>query len=196
MGDILAIVLAGGESKRMGFPKMLLKINGRTMLEVVICNIADSDVNNTLVILGAEQESLNEILDRMSVNSRYNDNYKEGMLSSVKCGFSNIPSTTDAVMVFQGDQPLISPKTINRVIDAYRLYGKSINIPVFENKRGHPILIDNKFSEEVMNLKNHEGLRSLAYKFPESVLEVETEDPGILKDIDTWEEFMEIHQIH
>jgi len=180
----------------MGFPKMLLTFNGRTMIENVIVNVTRSDVDNTMVVLGAGRDALIELIRKSSVKYCYNDNYKEGMLSSVKCGFRNLPSDFEAVLVFQGDQPMITPKAINMVIEAYRLSGKGIVIPVYEKKRGHPLLIDRKYRDEIEKLDTREGLRSLAYQFSDDVLEVETDDPGILRDFDTYEEYKkEINQI-
>jgi molybdenum cofactor cytidylyltransferase len=196
MGDIWAIILAAGESKRMGFPKMFLVFNGRTMIETVIANIYESAVYNTMVVLGAEKDSLIELIGKSRVLFCYNDNYKEGMLSSVKCGFRNLPSDYGAVLVFQGDQPFITPKAINAVIKAYKFSGKGIVIPTCQNKRGHPLLIDVKYRGEIEKLCNSKGLRSLAEKFSDDVLEVDTDESGILRDFDTFEEYeMKINQI-
>jgi molybdenum cofactor cytidylyltransferase len=196
MGGLWSIILAAGESKRMGFPKMLLTFNGRTMIENVIRNVTGSVVDNTMVVLGADKEALIELVKKSSVKYCYNDNYKEGMLSSVKCGFRNLPSDFEAVLVFQGDQPMITPKVINTVIEAYRLSGKGIVIPVYEKKRGHPLLINRKYRNKIEKLDIHEGLRSLAYQFSDDVLEVETDDSGILRDFDTYEDYKkEINQI-
>ena len=196
MGALWAIILAAGESRRMGFPKMLLTLNGKTMIEKVIGNVTGSDVDDTMIVLGADRETLIDLVEKLSVKHCYNDNYKEGMLSSVKCGFRNIPSDFEAVMVFQGDQPLITPDVINTVIKAYKLTGKGIVIPVYEKKRGHPLLISRKYRNEIEKLDFREGLRSLAYQFSDDVLEVETDDSGILSDIDTYEDYnKEINQI-
>ena len=196
IGGLWGLILAAGESKRMGFPKMLLTFNGRTMIENVIGNVIRSDVDNTMVVLGADRDTLIELVEKSPVKYCYNDNYKEGMLSSVKCGFRNLPSDFEAVLVFQGDQPLIFPKAVNTVIEAYRHSGKGIVIPVYKNKRGHPLLIDRKYRNEIEKLDAHEGLRSLAYQFSDDVLEVETDDSGILRDFDTYDDYKkEINQI-
>jgi molybdenum cofactor cytidylyltransferase len=197
MGELWSIILAAGESKRMGFPKMLLSFNGKPMLENVIEVITGTSINETLVVLGADKAELLEVVGRLPVKHCFNDNYNEGMLSSVKCGFSNLPYEYDAVMVFQGDQPLISPNTVNMIIQAYRSSGKGIVVPVFKKKRGHPLLIDKKYRDEIEKLDNRKGLRSLANLFPDDVLEVETNDPGIMRDFDTYSDYMkEINQIH
>jgi molybdenum cofactor cytidylyltransferase len=196
MGGFWAIILAAGASKRMGFPKMLLTFSGRTMIENVIANVIESEVDNIMVVLGADSDVLIELIRKSSARYCYNDKYKEGMLSSVKCGLRNLPSDIDAVLVFQGDQPFITPKSINTVIHAYLASGTGIVIPVYEKRRGHPILIDRKYLDEIEKLEAREGLRSLAYKFSDDVLEVDTKDSGILRDFDTYEEYKkEINQI-
>jgi molybdenum cofactor cytidylyltransferase len=195
-GSYWALVLAAGESKRMGFPKMLLTFNGKTMLENVISNIESSYINNIMVVLGAEQKAIQEVVSKTSAKSCYNVNYKDGMLSSVKCGIRNVPSDSEAVLVFQGDQPLIESDIINDLINAYRSSNKGIVIPVYQKKRGHPLLICNKYITEIEKLDAHDGLRSLAFQFSDDVLEIETTSPGILRDFDTYEEYKkEINQI-
>jgi molybdenum cofactor cytidylyltransferase len=197
MGGIWAIILAAGESKRMGFPKMLLEFNGRSMIENVIGNVLSSDIDQTMVVLGAGRELLKELIIKYPVRYCYNDKYEDGMLSSVNCGFRNLPPDPDAVLVFQGDQPLITPDVTNKVIKAFRKSGKGIVIPVCENQRGHPLLVAGKYRCEIFKLEKSEGLRSLAYKFPEDIQEVETHDPRILRDFDTYEDYLNgINQTH
>jgi molybdenum cofactor cytidylyltransferase len=195
MDDIWAIVLAAGESKRMGFPKMLLPFNGSTMVENVINTITVSGIVNIMVVLGAERESIIERIGKSTVQYCYNEQYREGMLSSVKCGFRNIPSDCKAILVFQGDQPMISDMAINALVEAYLHSEKGIVIPVFRTKRGHPLLVDMKYRDEIEKLSPAIGLRSLAEEFSRDVLEVETNDPGILRDFDTYDEYIkEINQ--
>jgi molybdenum cofactor cytidylyltransferase len=191
MGKLWAIILAAGESKRMGFPKMLLPFRGKTMIENVIANISESKADNIMVVLGAEQESIIRLIGEMSLEYCFNDSYREGMLSSVVCGFRNLPLNLSAVLVFQGDQPLITPIAINTVIEAYLSSGKGIIIPVYRSRRGHPILIDNKYRNEIGKLSSVKGLCSLAEKFHDDVLEVNTNEPGILRDFDTYTEYLE-----
>ena len=180
----------------MGSPKMLLNFNGRTMIENVIVNVTESKVDKIMVVLGAYREALAEQIRKLPVRYCYNDNYKEGMLSSVQCGFRNLPSDFKAALVFQGDQPLITVDAINKVIDSYLSTEKGIVIPVYKGKRGHPILIDMKYKDEIGKLSPEKGLHSLAYNFSDDVLEVETTESGILRDFDTYEEYKEgINQI-
>jgi len=192
MGSMIwAIVLAAGESKRMNAPKMLLPFRGSTILETTIGNIAESEVSNIMVVLGAYSKEILSVVDNMPVTYCINDKYKDGMLSSVKCGFRNLPPVFESVLVFPGDQPLISPGIINEVIKAWRRTSKGIVVPVYRKKRGHPLLIDYKYREEINRLDADKGLRSLAEKYPDDVFEVETDSKCILKDIDNKEDYFE-----
>jgi molybdenum cofactor cytidylyltransferase len=189
MGEIWAVILAAGESKRMGLPKMLLTFSGMTMIEKVITNVSESKIDKKIVVLGAYREALVELISKLPVKYCYNDNYKKGMLSSVQCGFRNLSSVCRAVLVFQGDQPLITSNAINEVIEAYLSSGKGIVIPVYKGRRGHPLLIDIKYRDEIEKLNPDKGLRSLACMFSDDVLEVDTNESGILTDFDTYEQY-------
>lgn len=195
-GKISAIVLAAGESRRMGRPKMLLPFRGITMIEQVIKGIRSAGIEKILVVIGAEKEKLSLLLQKISVNFCENNNYREGMLSSVMCGVRNLPQETAAMLVFPGDEPLINPSTTTKVIETYISSGKGIVIPVYQGKRGHPLLVDSKYFQEILMLDSSVGLRSLASSHQDDLVEIETDDPGILKDFDTYDEYLdEINQI-
>jgi molybdenum cofactor cytidylyltransferase len=185
-----AIILAGGESKRMKSPKMLLPFHGKTIIENVIENLIASEVEKVMVVLGAFHDDILAVIKDMPVLTCYNENYKEGMLSSVKSGFRYLPEDYSAVLVLQGDQPMISSVIINKVINAHKKSEKGLVMPVFRKKRGHPLLIDRKYRKEITNLSNEEGLRSLAEKFSNDVLELNVNNPEILRDIDTQEDYI------
>jgi molybdenum cofactor cytidylyltransferase len=196
MNEIWAIILAAGESRRMKVPKMLLPFDGKTMIEKVIRNVTGSDVLNTLVVLGSYKDDILAAIADLPVRHCYNEHYKDGMLSSVKCGFKNLPERYDAVLVFPGDQPLIEPGVINKIINAFSQSGKGIIIPAYRKKRGHPVLISRKYRDDVYSLPENEGLRSLSLRFPGDVFEVSIRSQAILKDFNTKEDYLnEINQI-
>ena len=190
MKEIWAIILAAGESKRMKVPKMLLPFNGKTMIEKVIENVIRSEVFRTLVVLGSNRNEILGSISHLPINHCYNENYRKGMLSSVQCGFKNLPANFDAVLVFPGDQPFIEPDVINVIINTYRETGKGIIVPMYRKKRGHPLLIDYKYRDEIYTLEENEGLRSLSNMHQKDVFEVKTNSPGILKDFDTKEDYL------
>jgi molybdenum cofactor cytidylyltransferase len=181
---IWAMILAAGESKRMGKPKLLLPYGEKTIIETIVETIVSSNVENTLVILGSDREKIEEKIKNSPVKIVYNRDFRSGMLSSVQCGFKALPQETRAVLVVLGDQPKISADVINKLIDTYKSTGKGIVLPVYKKERGHPVLIDVKYGEEVENLSPEVGLRGTVYNHPEDILEVEVETPSIFQDID------------
>ena len=181
---IWAMILAAGESKRMGKPKLLLPYGEKTIIETIVETVVSSNVENTLVILGSGREKIEEKIKNSPVKIVYNRNFRSGMLSSVQCGFKAVPEETRAVLVVLGDQLKISADVINKLTDAYKSTGKGIVLPVYKKERGHPVLIDMKYGEEVENLSPEVGLRGTVYNHPEDILEVEVETPTIFQDID------------
>jgi molybdenum cofactor cytidylyltransferase len=190
MSEIWAIVLVAGESKRMNAQKLLMPFGSKTMIETVVENVAASAVGKIMIVTGSHKEEMINATAHLPISHCYNDNYKQGMLSSVKCGIRALPDDCEAAMIFLGDQPLIPVKVVNLIIGAYRGSDKGIVIPTYEKKRGHPLLIDRKYHEEIEKITDQEGLRVLAYKHADDVLEIETNAPGILRDIDTREEYL------
>ncbi len=196
MPDICAIVLAAGESKRMKVPKMLLPYRDKTIIEKVIKNIISSGIEKIVVVLGSGKDDILKLTGKLPVTNCYNENYKQGMLSSVKYGFRKLDEECGAAMIFLGDQPGIEPDVIKAIVEAYRNSGKGIVMPVFNNKRGHPLIITGKYREEIAGIDESGTLRDLVHKFAEDVHEVEVKTQSILRDIDTQEDYSnELKQI-
>jgi molybdenum cofactor cytidylyltransferase len=189
---IWAIILAAGESKRMGRPKMLLPWGEQTIIETVIDAATQAMVDGIVVVVGANAEKVAEAINGRPVELSVNPHFREGMLSSIQWGLNSIPAAARAALVMLGDQPLIASSTIDMVIKAYRQGNHGIVLPVYRGKRGHPMLLDMKYKDEVAQLDGNIGLRELTYHNVEDVLEVELDDSGILSDVDTREEYQEM----
>jgi molybdenum cofactor cytidylyltransferase len=189
MDDIWAVVLAAGESKRMRMAKLLLSFDDKTIIEKVIDNILGSGINNIMVVLGAWKDEIMDVLENVPVSICYNKDYQTGMLSSVRCGLASLPRDASAGIVFPGDMPLIPGDIISDLVRSFRKNSGGIVVPVCNGKKGHPILISQKYFNEVYKLDDTLGLRSLADKFSYDVYEVETDNEMIFKDIDTNEDY-------
>lgn len=181
---IWAMILAAGMSRRMGKTKLLLPFGKKTIIETVVHSVVSSRVDGTLVVLGSEQEKIEEKIRNFPVRSVFNPDFRSGMLSSVLCGLKALPDETRAMVIVLGDQPSVSKQTIDRIVDEYQKTGKGIVLPVYNKERGHPVLIDMKYREEVEALSPDIGLRGTVYSHPEDILEVEVDIPSILQDID------------
>ncbi|MDO8927624.1 MAG: nucleotidyltransferase family protein [Bacteroidota bacterium] len=189
MNDVWAIVLAAGMSTRMGTQKLLLPFAGMTIIEKVVENILNSGIENIMVVLGANRAEIEAVLEFWPVQTIRNENFREGMHTSVISGVNALPENAKAVMIFLGDQPFIPVYVSVKVVEAWKDSGKGIVIPLFSGKRGHPPLYDLKLRQEILDLDPAVGLRSVAQKFLDEILEVETFCPEIVRDIDTREDY-------
>jgi molybdenum cofactor cytidylyltransferase len=181
---IWAIILAAGESKRMGRPKMLLPWRDKTILETVVHTALGSCVENVLVVLGAEREKISRLLGSYPVDLTDNPGFRDGMLSSVRVGFGALPEEAGAAVVLLGDQPFVSAGVIDRLCAAHAASPGSILLPVHGGRRGHPILIPTRFKGEISGLSDAIGLRELIRRHEDEVVEIEVEQDEILLDID------------
>lgn len=189
MDKVWAIILAAGASTRMKRQKLLLPYNGKTIVESVIQNIKPVLKNNIVVVLGSHCEEIRKQIGNLSIRFCVNENYRNGMLSSVICGFRALPEDAKAAMVFLGDQPHIPFKVTQKIFENWKNSGNEILIPTFKGKRGHPVLIGIKYKNDIEKLDPNKGLRRLMVKYEHEVMEVECGIPEVLRDIDTPEEY-------
>jgi len=182
---IWAVLLAAGESRRMGTPKQLLPFGRTTVIETAVEHILASGADRTLIVLGAAHDRIEPLLRRFPVDVTVNPDFREGMLSSVRWGIRRLPSDARAALIFLADQPWITAKTIDRVIEAYKTSGCGLVLPVFEKSGGHPLLIDLKYRAEIGGLDPSVGLKQLVARHPGDVRRVRSADPDVLRDMDT-----------
>lgn len=186
---IWAIILAAGESKRMRKPKLLLPLGEKTIIETVIQNVILSKVNEILVVLGSSQDKIEQKIENLPIKIVANPHFSKGMLSSIQCGIKSIPENAQAVLIILGDQPSISSDIINKIIDSFKSTNKGIILPVHNNKRGHPVLIDNKYRDEFENLNPEIGLRELIHNHTEDIMEVELNVSNIHQNINDMDDY-------
>jgi len=186
---IWAIILAAGESRRMGRPKLLLPYGDETIIEAVIRNVTASRVEGILVVLGAHRRSMEEKIRGFAVKKVINRKYKEGMFSSVLRGLASLPRSARAAALFLADQPGIPAKVIDSLVEAFHRTEKGLAVPVYRKRRGHPLLLDLKYRREIEALPPDVGLRGLLRAHPEDILEVRVSCPAVLRDIDSPEDY-------
>ena len=181
---IWALVLAAGESRRMGTQKLLLPYRGTTVVESVVRAALDSSVDETLVVLGADASRIRQALRSYPLTFTDNEDYRLGMLSSVQAGFRALPADAEAAVVMLGDQPAVPAAVIDGLVEAFRKRPRVIAVPVHGGRRGHPLLVGATFRAEVLRLDPAVGLRQLLRAHPEAVEEVAVDESAILKDLD------------
>ncbi len=189
---IWAVVLAAGESRRMGRQKLLLPFGETTVAGAVVGAARASRAGRTLVVLGADREAIRRGLEPAGVDFAVNENYPLGMLTSIQAGFRALPDDAKAAVVLLGDQPFLAARVIDLVIDAYEAGSKGIVVPAFQGRRGHPVLIDLRYRDEVLAIDPADGLRRLMLAHPGDILEIDAADPSILRDLDTPEDYRDL----
>ena len=189
-GDIAAIVLAAGESIRMGCPKALLEWRGKVLLQHQIDELTQSGCNPVVIVLGHESQKIaNSISCRTSDNVRYNKQYRDGRSSSDRVGIDALPSEIDAVIVVNVDQPCRS-ETVTKLIQTYRNDRTSIVVPRYKGHNGHPALFDRCLLDEMRDVnEKNKGLRAVRRKNLSGTRFLEIADPSIRFDLNTPEEY-------
>ncbi len=187
--SVYAIVLAAGKSTRMQKQKLLLPFQGETIIRKVINTAMQAVNSNIVVVLGSHSDEVRQQTNNPNLKFILNPNYETGMLSSVICGFSALPERAGAAMLFLGDQPHIPGSVPVQLIVAWNNSKKGIIIPTFSGKRGHPVLIETKYKQEIEQLNPEKGLKELMEKFSNDVLEVECQAPEVIRDIDTPDDY-------
>jgi molybdenum cofactor cytidylyltransferase len=186
---INAIVLAAGESKRMGKSKPLLRFNDKTFLEQIISTLRISDLDRITIVLGAKAEMIKNSIDLSGTNIVINKDYQKGQLSSLLAAIEDTPQETDAILVCLVDNPFITKEVINKIIAKFRETNNPIIVPVFNGKRGHPTLFSRSLFSELVNAPKEQGARYVLHSNPEKVLELETSESTILTGIDTPQDY-------
>ena len=186
---IWAVILAAGESRRMGTQKLLLPFGEATVVEAVVRTALASMVDRAVAVVGADGEAVRARLEPRGADIAVNARFAEGKLTSIQAGLRALPPDAEAAVVMLGDQPFLPPAVVDLVIRGYRVSGRGIVIPVFRGRRGHPVLVDLKYRDEVLAFDPADGLRRLLRTHPDDIAEVETDDPNILRDLDTPEDY-------
>lgn len=188
--DVSGIILSAGESKRMGQPKALLDFYGTPLIvhlakEYLKGGVSELIIVSNLVISEkVEQAFPLDLIENIEI--AINENYKSGMFSSVKKGIEN--TNYENVLLGLVDNPLINSNVIRTLIDSFD--GKSILIPLFNGRKGHPIIIPSEIKKEIMNENSFElSLRDILLRHEDIIRFVSINDESVIIDIDVYEDY-------
>ena len=187
---ITAIILAAGQSKRMGQPKMLLPWGETTVLEKVIVTFETAGVDDLLVVTGGNREHVETLVGEFA-RCIFNPKYAEGeMLSSVQAGLAGLKPGVEAVLIGLGDQPQIQERSVQLIIDEYRKSRASIVVPSYQMRRGHPWLVTRTHWDEILSMKSPASLRDFLRNHADEIHYVKLNNDSILQDLDTPEDYL------
>jgi len=182
---LAAIILAAGESRRMGHPKALLDCGGRSFLERLLAVTNHPRIGLQRVVLGAHaaliQQRLGLPLDLILINPEWS----RGQLSSLRVALTALQSLpTEGALVAPVDHPLVQPATVARLVEAFDAHPDAIVVPRYGRRRGHPVIFSRRFYTALCEAPEDRGARAVVWSHPDSVIETDVDDAGVLADID------------
>lgn len=186
---VVGVVLAAGESRRMGRLKALLPFGQRTVIEHVLGALLQANLADVVVVLGHRADEIAAVLEPLPVQLLYNPHYVQGMTTSVQVALAALTPIPDAYLMALVDQPQISPGLVQQVVEAFVRTRKGIVIPTYRGKRGHPILLASRYRQEVLELGSDQGLNLVTRGHPDDTLEVAVGTDDILRDMDYQAEY-------
>lgn len=187
---ITAIILAAGESRRMGQPKMLLPWGRTTVLQTVISTFQAAGVADVLVVTGAARRQVEDLVGR-SAQTVFNPEYAQGeMLSSIQSGLAEKARESSAALIGLGDQPQVQVQTIQRLRQAYKETAATLIVPSHQNHRGHPWLVGQQHWEEILAMRSPQTMRDFFKLHSRQIRYVDIDNPSILADLDTPDDYL------
>ncbi len=181
---LAAVILAAGESSRMGSPKALLSYRGRPFLEHLLEVTRQPRVGLTRVVLGATADQIQsqfQIDPRMLV---VNPNWRQGQLSSLQAALRSLPAAiTDGILLCLVDHPLITRELIEELVEKFYATGKLIVLPIHNGRRGHPVIFSSQLYPELLAAPVELGARAVVRAHVGDLLEVPTVEEGVVLNL-------------
>ena len=193
MIQVAAILLAAGQSKRMGAFKPLLPFGNKTVIECCIDYLREGGVETIVVVLGHRADEVRKKLEHHNVSFALNPDPTSEMGASIAAGIRELPESARSTLIALSDHPAVPPHVVSTLIDAWTK-GARLVIPTWHNRGGHPVLVDLRFRSELLNLSSSGGLRTLFERHPEEIQRIEVDSPFIARDMDTWDDYLTLHR--
>ena len=186
---ISAILLAAGQSKRMGGENKLTKeIQGSPLIKHSVKNILASSIDELIVILGHQKEIIEKLIDKNEkVKFIFNKDFESGMASSIKTGLDNLSEETEAFFICLGDMPMVNHDIYNQLIKSKD--NKEIIVPNYKGQQGNPVLFNKSMKEKVMDITGDTGAKKILKLNKDKILNLEIDDQSITKGFDTQDNF-------
>jgi CTP:molybdopterin cytidylyltransferase MocA len=177
----------------MGAFKPLLPFGDVTVVESCVRALQEGGVDEIVLVLGHRADEVKEKIKHLNVNFVFNPKPESEMSESIACGVGELSLNVESTFIALVDQPAIPSSIIRKLIQTREQTNAKLIVPTFQNRGGHPVLIDLCFRGALLNLDSQHGLRGLLEKHKSEVLRVEVGSPFICRDIDTWEDYRALY---
>lgn len=191
---LVAILLAAGDSRRMGRAKLELELGGMSLVARSLRNLLDAGVDLVRVVVaprfnpsGLPEEI--DAIDAERVAIVVNSDRDGGLSSSMRAGLRELPGDCEMILVALADMPLVETSTIRTLIDTFDRHRASVVYPTFQGQQGHPVLFDASLASELFSVVADRGAKSVIERHRDAALAVEVDDAGVCLDVDTPEDF-------
>lgn len=191
---VSAIILAAGKSTRMGHPKALVKFNGGSFLQTIMKNFNQAGVEDIVVVLGHDSETIAEKLRLPDKPLVINENYEMGQFSSFQTGIRALSKHTTGVFLALVDQPQIGAEVIRSLLASFLANPDRILIPTYRGHRGHPTVFPGRLFEEIRTAPATISARDILTDHQADILELEVQDESILWNINTKSDLQQIQR--
>jgi len=185
------LILAAGNSSRMGFPKQLLKWKNTTLLQHTMDTVKKISAEEIILVLGANSEKIKAEIDSNEVTVLVNKNWNLGLGNSIAYGINYIETIlpeAENVLIMLADQPLINTEFLIKMIESFKLNPSRIVCTLYEDgKFGVPTIFNKKYFAELVGLNDDKGAKSVLKKYSKNLLFIDGKD--IVNDIDTMKDY-------
>lgn len=190
--SIACIILAAGDSTRMGRTKALLHYRGKTFIEKLIDDYRTVGCHPIIVILGKDADQVNTLLEGSDLEVQINPHPENGLLSSLQIGLKSLPANCAGAFFSPVDHPAVRIETLQMMLKEWGRRGEKAVRPRFRGRGGHPALLGRGWIEEVPTLPLSSSVRTLLHQRSSDIIEFPVSDPGILIDVDTPEDYQRL----
>jgi len=180
---LAAVILSGGASRRMGSPKALLPFQGRPFLEHLLDITRHPKIGVRRVVLGAHAEHIGKEIALNPEEVVVNEHWERGQLSSIQVAVRSLPEGTEGMLLCLIDHPLISRGLVNGLVDQFYATHAPVVLPVFEGRRGHPVIFSAALYQELLNAPLELGARSVVWAHETEAVEHITMEEGCVVNL-------------
>lgn len=191
---IAALILAAGQSSRMGQHKMLLPLLGKPLLLHVVDHALAAAFDEIIVVVGHHADDVRAALAGYRVRIAENPAYQQGQSTSMRAGIAALDPAVEAVIILLGDQPLVSPSILKSLTQTWQRSGKPIVAPFYHGQRGNPVLFARALFPELLNVTGDQGGREVLQRHASEIEPVQVDDANAALDLDTWQEYQALLQ--